>query len=59
LHGIWDGLLGTAENPHVQWQYGAKIEDEFPRASLQELAEHSTPREWSRESRALAIKRAT
>jgi hypothetical protein len=55
LHGIWDGLLGTAINPRIQWNYAIKLESEFPRSSLMELTNHTTPKEWSLESRELAI----
>ena len=56
LHGIWDGLLGTVPNPLAQWAYSLKVEAEHPRDSLPELAMHTTPRDWSLESRALAIR---
>jgi hypothetical protein len=55
LHGIWDGLLGTAINPRMQWNYAIELEAKFPRTSLPELKDHTTPKEWSLESRALAI----
>ena len=57
LHGIWDGLLGTAANPQVQWRYAIEIEGEYPKTVLPELASHPTPKDWSLESRALAIQR--
>jgi hypothetical protein len=56
LHGIWDGLLGTAENPVVQWRNSLTILTEHPRASLPELTEGTTPKAWSLESRRLAIR---
>jgi hypothetical protein len=56
LHGIWDGLLGTIENPAIQWQYSIKIETDYPRTSLPELRRDITPKSWSLESRKLAIK---
>jgi hypothetical protein len=56
LHGIWDGLLGTIENPAAQWRYSLKIEAEYPRAVLPELQRHTNPKSWSLESRRLAIK---
>jgi hypothetical protein len=55
LHGIWDGLLGSSANPRTQWNYATKIDSEFPRASLPELAKDTTPKDWSLESRQLAI----
>ena len=56
LHGIWDGLLGTAESPVAQWRYAIKIQVDYPRASLPELRKDTTPKSWSLESRELAIK---
>jgi hypothetical protein len=58
LHGIWDGLLGTVANPQTQWKYALTIEAEYPRSALPELTAHTTPKEWSLESRALAIQKA-
>jgi hypothetical protein len=55
LHGIWDGLLGTSINPRRQWNYAIELEAKFPRSALPELAAHATPKEWSLESRQLAI----
>lgn len=55
LHGIWDGLLGTSMNPQTQWKYALKLDAEFPRTDLPELFEHTTPLQWSLESRQLAI----
>jgi hypothetical protein len=55
LHGIWDGLLGDAESPVIQWRYSAKLQADFPRASLPELKKDTTPKSWSLESRQLAI----
>jgi hypothetical protein len=56
LHGIWDGLLGTAANPRTQWNYAIALDSKFPRTSLPELTQDTTPKSWSLESRALAIK---
>ena len=55
LHGIWDGLLGDAESPVIQWRYALKLQSDFPRVSLPELAKDKTPKSWSLESRKLAI----
>ena len=55
LHGIWDGLLGTVPNPLAQWDYSLTVEEEHPMDSLSDLTLHTTPREWSLESRHLAI----
>ena len=56
LHGIWDGLLGSAESPAIQWQDAPRIQKDYPRVSLPELKEDTTPTSWSLESRKLAIK---
>ena len=55
LHGIWDGLLGTSASPQTQWKYAITIDAEYPRTALPELNAHTTPKEWSLESRELAI----
>lgn len=55
LHGIWDGLLGTVPNPRAEWDFSLKIDAKYPRGSLPELAKDTTPKDWSLESRRLAI----
>ena len=55
LHGIWDDLLGSSPNPRIQWNYGIEIDAKYPRASLPELITHPSPKEWSLESREVAI----
>ena len=55
LHGIWDNLLGSSVNPHIQWNYAIELENEFPRTALPELTNHLTPKEWSLEGRELAL----
>jgi hypothetical protein len=57
LHSIWDGLLGTSVNPQTQWKYAITIDAEYPRTALPELTTHTTPKEWSLESRGLAIEK--
>jgi hypothetical protein len=57
LHGIWDGLLGSADSPRLQWNYAIEIESKYPKAALPELAAHPSPKEWSLESRELAIEK--
>jgi len=57
LHGIWDGLLGSSANPRTQWNYAIELETAFPRKSLPELYKHKNPKEWSLESRELAIEK--
>jgi hypothetical protein len=56
LHGIWDGLLGTLPSSVTQWRYAFKVQVDYPRAALPELRKNRTPKEWSLESRKLAIK---
>jgi len=55
LHGIWDDLLGSSSNPRTQMNYGISIEAKYPKTALPELAAHAAPKEWSLESRELAI----
>ena len=55
LHGIWDGLLGDAESPALQWKYSRELQLQFPRVALPELKKDTTPVSWSMESRKLAI----
>jgi hypothetical protein len=55
LHGIWDGLLGSSANTRTHWNYAIELENRFPRGSLPELTKDTTPKEWSLESRELAI----
>jgi hypothetical protein len=55
LHPIWDGLLGDAESPIIQWRYAQQLQTTYPRSSLPELETHTTPKSWSLESRKLAI----
>lgn len=56
LHGIWDGLLGTSLNPLTEWKRSMVLDAEYPRSSLPKLTTDTTPKEWSLESRELAIK---
>ena len=58
LHGIWDGLLGSSPNPRTQMNYGIEIDAKYPRTTLPELTTHGSPKEWSLESRELAIEKA-
>ena len=55
LHSIWDGLLGSSANPRENWNYGIELQTKFPRSALPELTKHTTPKEWSLESRELAV----
>ena len=56
LHGLWDGLLGSTADTQTQWKYAVKLDARFPRKALPELTQHTTPVDWSLESRELAIK---
>ena len=58
LHGVWDNLLGSSSNPRARWNYAIELDAKFPKASLPELTAHPTPKEWSLESRELAIEKA-
>jgi hypothetical protein len=58
LHSLWDGLLGTSARPGTELNYAIQIEGEFPRKSLPELTKATTPKEWSLESRAIAVEKA-
>ncbi len=55
LHGVWDGLLGSANNPRTAWNYAIELDAKFPKKSLPELTKHITPKDWSLESRQMAI----
>lgn len=55
LHGLWDGLLGSAANPRTEWNYSLVLDAKFPRSALPELTNDTTPKSWSLESRQLAI----
>jgi hypothetical protein len=58
LHSFWDGLLGTSGKPRAHLNYAMQIEAEHPRKSLKELKKAKTPKDWSLESRAIAIEKA-
>jgi len=49
--------LGTSVNPQTQWKYAIAIDAEYPRTALPELTTHAMPRDWSLESRELAIEK--
>jgi len=57
LHSIWDGLLGTSGKPHKHLDYAIQIESDHPKSSLKELKKANTPKEWSLESRFVAIEK--
>jgi hypothetical protein len=57
LHSIWDGLLGSSSNPRSQWNYAIQIDAKYPRTGLPALTTHPASRDWSLESRELAIEK--
>ena len=58
LHSFWDGLLGTSGKPQSHLNYAIMIEHEHPRNSLAELIKAKTPKDWSLESRGIAVEKA-
>jgi S1/P1 Nuclease len=58
LHSLWDGLLGRSGTPRSRMNYAIRIEAEYPRSALPELARNKTPKAWSLESRQLAVQKA-
>ena len=58
LHSFWDGLLGTSGKPHAHVNYANQIQTEYPRKSLKELKAAKAAKDWSLESRGLAIEKA-
>ena len=58
LHSLWDGLLGTSSKPQTHLNDAIRIEADFPKTSLPELKKAKTPKDWSLESRGLAVEKA-
>ena len=58
LHAFWDRLPGQFFSPPFAADAAGRLEKQFPRASLPEMAKPSDPTAWSLESRALAIDKA-
>jgi hypothetical protein len=58
LHSFWDGLLGTSGKPQSHLNYAIMIKHEHPRKSLPELKKAKTPKDWSLESRGIAVEKA-
>jgi hypothetical protein len=52
------GFLGTSGKPQSHLDYAIMIEHDHPRKSLPELKKAKTPKEWSVESRGVAIEKA-
>ncbi|MDB6124330.1 MAG: hypothetical protein JWQ71_3323 [Pedosphaera sp.] len=57
LHSLWDGLLGKSYDPRPSANYAIQILSEHPRKSLAELAKNKTAKDWSLESRTIALER--
>jgi hypothetical protein len=58
LHSVWDGLLGTSGKLQTHLNSAIRIETDYPRESLRELKKAKTPKDWSLESRRVAIEKA-
>jgi hypothetical protein len=56
LHSFWDGLLGRSATVQDRLNYAIQLQSEYSRKSLKELRKAVTARDWSLESRKLAIK---
>jgi hypothetical protein len=57
LHHFWDGLLGSSGKPQSLLNYAILIQAEHSRKSLKELKKARTPKDWSLESRSLAVEK--
>ena len=55
LHAFWDELLGTSGKPRAHLNYAIAIQADHPRKSLKRLKKARTPKDWSLESRSVAI----
>jgi hypothetical protein len=58
LHSFWDGLLGTSGKPQTHSNYAIQIDSAHPRKSLKELKKAKKPKNWSLESRGIAVEKA-
>ena len=58
LHAFWDRLPGQFFSPPFAADAAGRLEQQFPRSALPEMAKPSGPVEWSLESRTLAIDKA-
>ena len=58
MHSFWDGLLSTSGKPQSHLDYAIMIELEHPRKSFPELKKAKTLKQWSLESRGVAIEKA-
>jgi hypothetical protein len=57
LHSLWDGLLGTRNQPQIHLNDAIRITRAHPRNSLPEL-DQKKPKAWSLEGRQLAVDKA-
>ena len=57
LHAFWDELLGTRINMPAEFHHAIQVDSDYPRSSLPELKKEKTPKDWSLESRTLAIEK--
>jgi hypothetical protein len=55
LHSFWDGLLGTSGKAQSHLNYAIALQSEHPRKSLKPLKKARTAKDWSLESRSLAV----
>ncbi|MGZ5544334.1 MAG: S1/P1 nuclease, partial [Limisphaerales bacterium] len=68
LHSLWDGLLGTKNEPRTQLNEATRLRSEHPRKELPEFTKPTTDtpeptsvdkhKQWSLEGRTLAIAKA-
>lgn len=57
LHSFWDELLGTSRKAQSHLNYAIALQSEHPRKSLKALKKARTSKDWSLESRGLAVEK--
>ncbi len=55
LHSTWDQAFGSSIDFRTQYNDATQIRSAHSRSSLAELTQAATPKEWSKESRLIAI----
>ncbi len=55
LHSFWDGLPGSSKNYRSAWNDAIELQSQFPKSKQTELTISVTARDWSLESREIAI----
>lgn len=55
LHSLWDGLLGTSGGSRSDLNYAIELQSRIPTNSLPNLVKFKTAKEWSLESRDIAV----